>query len=299
MRAKRRAIVAADRKRQAMLTESPFKTGANALDGGGDNAGFDQKTAVTVCYRQGIDPPLVAGAKPALEVRTPLIIGARHRRAGPPLVERATAPLHRRDQACALENAPDRRGGRPGDLGRIPIKHRQQLARPQIRKSPPRRDHLLCNRTVRGLPTLQGRMRAVLKPGRIAALFPLAPFVKRVAANPVAPAHLRYAPVPALVLQKHPNTLFHPTGLSKWHRRVLPPTHSETCRGSSRSKMSGIYPVRTWTSCWDACAPARSISWSAGLAGSRIYPTSKRRTSIVRTSWPSAGSNIHWRRVAL
>ncbi len=93
-------------------------------------------------------------------------------------------------------------------------------------------------------------MRAIHEPCRIAALLPLPPFVKRVSANPIAAANLRYAPVPALVLKKHPNTFFHPTGLSKWHRRALPPMHSETCRGSSRSNLSGIYPVCT-------CMPRR------------------------------------------
>ena len=178
-------------------------------------------------------------------VALPLIVGAPDRRAGPPLVERAAAPLHRRDQASTLENAPDRRSRRPGGIRRLALKYRQNLARPQIRKSPPRRDHLLSNRTIRGLPTLQRRMRAIHEPCRIAALLPLPPFVKRVSANPIAAANLRYAPVPALVLKKHPNTFFHPTGLSKWHRRALPPMHSETCRGSSRSNLSGIYPVCT------------------------------------------------------
>src|ERR1700722_14605677 len=192
-----------------------------------------------------MDPPLVAGAEPALEISTPLIVGGCHRCARPSLVERATAPFYRRHQTCALENGPDRGGRRPGDLGGLAIKNRQKLARPQIRKPPPRRDHLRGNRTIRGLPTLQRRMRAVLEPGQVAALFPAAPFVKRVAANPVAPAQLRDAPVPPLVLQKHPNTFFHPTGLSKWHRRALPSMHSETCRGSSRFNLSGIYSVCT------------------------------------------------------
>jgi hypothetical protein len=69
-------VVAADRKRQAVLAKSSLKARVNALDGGGDNPQFDQKAAVTVRYRQRIDPPLIAGAEPALEVRTPLIIGA-------------------------------------------------------------------------------------------------------------------------------------------------------------------------------------------------------------------------------
>ena len=178
-RAERRAIVAADRQRQAMLAKSPLKTRANAFDGGGDNPQFDQKAALTVRHRQRIDPSLVAGAEPALEIRAPFIIGVPHQRARPSLVERTTAPLYRRDQACALENGPDRRSGRPRDLGGLAIQHREKLARPQVRKAPPRRDHLLGNRSIRGLPTLQGRMRAVLKPCRIPALLPLAPLDRK------------------------------------------------------------------------------------------------------------------------
>src|SRR5882757_7389108 len=217
-RAEWRAIVAADRKRQAVLAKRPLKAGANAIDGRRDDPQFDQKTAVIVGYRQGVDPLLVAGAEPALEVHTPLVVGFGRRRAGPPLVERSTAPLHRRHQSCALENIPDRRSRRPRGLRSLALKHRHNLARSHIRKSPPHRDYLLGNRTIRSLPTLQRRMRAVFKPRRIAGLPSLPPLVKRVAANPVAPANLRHAPVPALVLQKHTNALFHPTGLSKWHR---------------------------------------------------------------------------------
>ena len=90
------AIVAADPKRQAVLAKSPLKTRADALDCRFGNPQLDQETAETVRRRQRIDPLLVAGAKPALEVRAPLVVGLRHRRAGPLLVERPTAPLHRR-----------------------------------------------------------------------------------------------------------------------------------------------------------------------------------------------------------
>jgi hypothetical protein len=244
-RAERRAIVAADRSGQAVLAKCPLKTGPNALDGGSDDPQFDQETAVAIGHRQRIDPPLVPGPEPTLEVGAPFVVGSRHRRAGPSLVEWLTAPLHRRDQACALENTPDRRGRRPSRLRCLALKYRQNLARPQIRKTPPNPNHPLDDCSIRGLPTPQRCMRVILKPPRSAALLALAPLIKRVAANPVAPANLRYAPVPALILQKHPNTFFHPTGLSKWHRRALPTMHSETCRGSSRSNLSVIYPVRT------------------------------------------------------
>ena len=120
-RAERRAIVAADRSGQPILAKSPFKTRPNALDRGIDNPQLDQKTAVTVGHRQWINPPLIPGAEPALEVGTPLIVGAPDRRAGPPLVERAAAPLHRRDQASTLENAPDRRSRRPCGIRRLAL----------------------------------------------------------------------------------------------------------------------------------------------------------------------------------
>src|SRR5205085_2410936 len=84
-RSEGRTIVAADRQRQAILAKSLFKTGANALRGGSHNPQLDQKAAVAVGHRQRIDPPLVAGTKPALEVHAPFMVRRCHRRAWPPL----------------------------------------------------------------------------------------------------------------------------------------------------------------------------------------------------------------------
>ena len=232
-------------ERQAVLVKSPFETGLDAFDRRLGYLQLDEVPADTVRRRQRIDPSLIASAKPALEVRTPLVVGLRGRRAGPSLVERPAAPLHRRHQTSALEDGPDRRGRRPGDLGGPPIKHSKKLARPQMRELPSGCDHLRCNRFVRGLPALQRCVRAIHEPFRIAALLALAPFVKRIAAHLVPSAQLRHAPVTALVLRQHQNTLFHPTGLFERHRRALPPIHLGTCRQSCRSNLSGIYPVCT------------------------------------------------------
>ncbi len=177
---------------QAILAKSPFKTWPYALDGGLDNPQLDQETAVIVGHCQRINPPLIAGAEPALEVHAPLVVGCDRRRAGAPLVERSPPPLHRSDQPCALEDVADRRSRWPVGLRHLPREHRQYLARSHIWKRAPRRNHLLDNRTVRGLPALQRRVRTVPKPSQIAGLPPLTPFVKRIPANPIAPANLRY-----------------------------------------------------------------------------------------------------------
>src|SRR5262245_8593949 len=68
-------------------------------------------------------------------------------------------------------------------------------------------------------------MRPIHEPARFTKLTSPTPFVECVPANSVAPAQFRHAPVPRVVISHHPNALFHPTGLRKWHRRVLPPMH--------------------------------------------------------------------------
>src|SRR5262249_54301209 len=87
-------------------------------------------------------------------------------------------------------------------------------------------------------------MRSIAEPCRIPIAAPLPPLIKRVAANPIASAQLRNAPVPGIVIRQHSNTLFHPTGLLERHRKSSFRANL-TCRPSTRSKLSGIYPVCT------------------------------------------------------
>src|SRR5208283_5503280 len=67
---------------------------------------------------------------------------------------------------------------------------------------------------------------------------------KAVAANPMAPAQLRDAPMSGLILGQHRNPLFHGAGLTKRHRKSSLRS-SLTCQPSTQSKLSGIYPVHT------------------------------------------------------
>src|SRR4029077_13549022 len=67
---------------------------------------------------------------------------------------------------------------------------------------------------------------------------------ERVPTHPVSSAQIRDTPVTRLVVRKHSDPLFHTTGLLEWHRKssFRPKL---TCRPSTRSKLSGIYP--DWT----------------------------------------------------
>src|SRR5262249_7928102 len=66
-------------------------------------------------------------------------------------------------------------------------------------------------------------MRAIHEPIQRSAVTSPTPLVKRIARDAVSSAQLRHAPVAGIVLRQHSNALFHPTGLSKRHRRALPP----------------------------------------------------------------------------
>src|SRR5271157_2225705 len=87
-------------------------------------------------------------------------------------------------------------------------------------------------------------MRTIAKLPRFAARAPSPPIVKRIPAHAIAAAQLRYAPMARVIVQKHTNPLFHPTGLLKRHRKSYFRTVF-TCRPSTRSKLSGFYPVHT------------------------------------------------------
>src|SRR5260221_761379 len=96
-------------------------------------------------------------------------------------------------------------------------------------------------RGLRLMRTMQWSVRTIHKPLRRAALSPLAPCIERVPAHTVTSAQVRNTPVARVVFRKHPNPLFHPTGLLEWHRKSsFRPTL--TRRPSTQSKLSGIYP---------------------------------------------------------
>src|SRR5262249_32947010 len=105
-------------------------------------------------------------------------------------------------------------------------------------------DDRLHHGRVRRVRTVQHGMRTIGKPCRVSAVASLAPLIKRVAANPVASAQFRNAPVAGIVIRQHPNTLFHPTGLLARHPKPFSRANL-TCRPPTRSKLSGIYSVCT------------------------------------------------------
>ena len=74
-RAKRRAVVAADRLRQAVSRKDGRENISSPFHRLGRDARLDQKPRVAVGDRQRIDPPLVPGAEPAFEVGRPFVVG--------------------------------------------------------------------------------------------------------------------------------------------------------------------------------------------------------------------------------
>jgi hypothetical protein len=113
-----------------------------------------------------------------------------------------------------------------------------------MRELPTQRQHCIHRRLVSLVRAVRRCARAIHEPIFLSALLPIVPFVKSIPAHPMAAAQFRYAPIPGFVLRKHPDTFLHCTGLQKWHRRSSLRCNL-TCRPSSRSKMSAIYPVRT------------------------------------------------------
>src|SRR5215216_5154786 len=243
-RPKRRPVIATNRTRQPISPERRLKHRLHAVNRRTGNPHLDQKTAVAIRNRQRIDPLAVQRAKPALKVGRPLIIGCRHCRKRPPLINRPPPALDWCNQSGLLENLTNRRGGRPARLGSAALEEHQQLARPQMRKPPAQRNHFVLHIGRSRVRTMRWRMRSIHKPVRCPQLTPPPPCVKRVPANTISPAQLRYAPVARVVIRQHANALFHPTGLRKWHRRVLPPIHLDLST-IPRSNLSGIYTVYT------------------------------------------------------
>src|SRR5262249_34304977 len=112
-----------------------------------------------------------------------------------------------------------------------------------LRKAPSHRNDLDLQRRFGLVRTMPWRVRAIREPVCSPTLTSSAPLVKRIAANAVSPAQLRYAPIPSVVVRQHPNSLFHPTSLCKRHRQV-PLRCTSTCRPSPGANLSPISPVR-------------------------------------------------------
>ena len=244
LRAERRAVVTADRARQAVSLEGARENRPRALNRRLGDARLDQKPRMAVGDRQRVDPALVLGAKPALEVGRPFLVGRLGRDRPRRRIERPASALDRFNEPGPLKNVADRRSCRP-ILVRGPRRElHQKLARAEMGKSPPQRHDLPCDRLRRAMRTGARRVRTIEEPVRRAARPPSPPSIKRVPAHPIAPTQIRHAPMARVVIRQHPNPLLHPTSLRKRHRKSsFRP--SLTCQPSTQSKLSEIYPVHT------------------------------------------------------
>ena len=142
-RTERRAVVAADRKRQAIGAKCRCKDRPRSLNRRRHDPHIDQKTTMTVRYRQRIDSAAIAGSEPAFEVGSPLVIGCRHRRNGSLLVNCPPPSLDRLNQLGPFENVADRRRHRPVGFGGLSLEYRQQFTRPQMREPASQRDNCI------------------------------------------------------------------------------------------------------------------------------------------------------------
>src|SRR5215475_5211420 len=216
-RAKGGSVVATDRPRQAISSERRRKNRLHALDRRTRDPHLDQKAAVAVHNRQRVNPLAVQRAEPAFEVGRPFIVGRRNGRKRALLVDRPAPSLDRGNQSGALED-------------------HQQLAWPEMGEPTAQLNDLLRHLGCGRVRAMCRRMRPIHEPARFTKPMSPTPFVECVPANSVAPAQFRHAPVPRVVISHHPNALFHPTGLRKWHRRLLPPMHVD---------LSTILPVQS------------------------------------------------------
>src|SRR5262245_49430228 len=235
-RAKGGSVVATDRPRQAISSERRRKNRLHALDRRTRDPHLDQKAAVAVHNRQRVNPLAVQRAEPAFEVGRPFIVGRRNGRKRALLVDRPAPSLDRGNQSGALENPADRRGRRPTPLRSSTLEDHQQLASPDTAVPTVQLNDLLRHLGCGRVRAMCRRMRPIHEPARFTKPMSPTPFVECVPANSVAPAQFRHAPVPRVVISHHPNALFHPTGLRKWHRRLLPPMHVD---------LSTILPVQS------------------------------------------------------
>src|SRR5208282_5031922 len=88
-------------------------------------------------------------------------------------------------------------------------------------------------------------MRTIAKPPRFAARAPSPPIVKRIPAHAIAAAQLRYAPMARVIVQKHTNPLFHPTGLLKRHRKSSFPVPLACCLRKSGDSSIVVRAIHT------------------------------------------------------
>ena len=196
-----------------------------------------QIPAVGVAQRQRLATGAVAGQEPALEIDAPHIVGRtamRKRRAR----RRTAAPQTALDrQPLAIEQRPDRAGGRPGRLRGAPLQPRPHLHRSPGRMLPAHRQAPLGDLLRHRLRVMQRRPRAIEQTLNAILSMPLQPLVAGLPAHPELPAHRRKRLVSSLNRHHKAHPLIHGTGLHPSHRQGPPR------RSVDLLPMSSVYSV--------------------------------------------------------
>src|SRR5271157_4707534 len=233
-----RAVVGADRLRQAVFPKSPFEQRLGFVvprAGGGRDA--DQIAAEPIGHRQRFDPRAVAEPNPTLVVDVPDMVGvlrrgqlAKPRRSPPPQAPGAYQPR-------PLQNFAGRRRRRPVRLRLARLELGDDLARPPGRTLAPQ-THDRVRQMLRRRTAVRRRsprpLRQARRPFRFITPEPLAAGIP---ADLVALTKLRHCPLVRSAIDNETHPLVHRTALSPGHRLVLP----------ADRELSPIFPVRSVT----------------------------------------------------
>ncbi len=233
-----RAVIGADRRRQAVFPESPLEQRLGFVvprAGGGRDA--DQIAAEPVCHRQRFDPRAVAEPNPTLVVDVPDMVGvlrrgqlAQPRRGPPPQASSA-------HQTRPLEDFADRRRRRPVRLRLPRLELGDDLARAPGRTVAPQTDDRLGQMLRRRTAVRRRSARPLDHSSRALQTIALEPLVAGLAADLVALAKLRHCPLVRSAIDNETHPLVHRAALSPEHRLVLP----------ADRELSPIFPVRSVT----------------------------------------------------
>ena len=235
-RRERYAIVGANRVRQAVFAEQPVEHRPHAEPLGREQAVTREQVArVLVGHRERVTVHAVAGAKVALEVRGPEIIGVRrHNRHDARMLVVAT-PAAFLDQPLARQEVPRGADGRQIDGGMARTQPIEQLVRPPVRMLPSgradQRRHLVGD-LVRTPPW---RAAAIAKSIATALIESVQPLVARFPTNAVPRTQLHHVVQGQLVIANEAFSLF--------HRCRLQPGHRSTSQSIPSVAVSPMFPV--------------------------------------------------------
>ena len=227
-----RAVVAADRRRQAMLAEHPLEGGPRSRRLHVEQrAAREQVPAVAIQQGQRIAVDAVASLELALEVDRPHLvrsIGVQRRRTWvPPLL--ASSPAL--DQAVAFQDVEDcaaaRKFGGRHLLSNQPVKLSCAPAVSLLQEH----DQLL-DLDRRSMRAATRRATDLLQPVVSVGLVPARPLVSRRSRHTVVLAELAHRPLAGLQLSHEPRPLHQRTRLLPWHPR--------TCKGCARTRVKDL-----------------------------------------------------------